>query len=78
MAPARARFRTRCFAAFSVAYRDAVLSGVDAAGFEADAVGALADHFAGFNANAGGVLPTLHAYAAAVGAAGERTALQFP
>ena len=51
---------------------------LDAAGFEADAAVALADHFADFNANAGGVLPTLHAYAATVGAAGERTALQFP
>jgi hypothetical protein len=47
---------------------------LDAAGFRADAVGALADHFAGFNEAAGDVLPTLMAYADVVGAAGERDA----
>lgn len=41
-------------------------------------VDALADHFADFAANAGDVLPTLHAYAATVGAAGERDAFRFP
>lgn len=49
---------------------------LEAAGFDADAVGALGDHFAAFNAGAGGVLPTLHAYAAAVDASGERDALR--
>jgi hypothetical protein len=48
-----------------------------AAGFE-EGVDALGDHFAGFNANAGGVLPTLCAYAETAGAAGERDALRFP
>jgi len=49
-----------------------------AAGFENDGIDALGAHFAGFNANAGGVLPTLCAYAEAAGAAGERDALRFP
>jgi len=48
-----------------------------AADFEDEAIDALGDHFAGFNANAGGVLPTLCAYAEAAGAAGERDALRF-
>ncbi|MFB6117051.1 halocarboxylic acid dehydrogenase DehI family protein [Halosegnis sp.] len=51
---------------------------LQAAGFEAEAVDALADHFAGFTENAGDVLPTLVAYADTVGAAGERDALSFP
>lgn len=48
-----------------------------AAGFEDEPIAALGDHFAGFNANAGSVLPTLCGYAATVGAAGERDALRF-
>lgn len=50
---------------------------LSAAGFDAASVDALGEHFAAFNAGAGGVLPTLHAYALVVGAVGERTALAF-
>lgn len=48
-----------------------------AAGFEDEPVDALGEHFASFNTNAGGVLPTLCAYASTAGAAGERDVLRF-
>lgn len=49
-----------------------------AAGFEDETIDALGAHFSGFNSHARSVLPTLHAYAATVGSAGERDALSFP